>query len=52
MVNGLRRRPGGAVWHRNYYEHIIRDDEDLERVRWYIAENPGRWLDEDEDDDL
>jgi REP element-mobilizing transposase RayT len=49
MVNGLRRRSGGAVWHRNYYEHIIRDDEDLERVRWYIAENPGRWNERDDD---
>jgi REP element-mobilizing transposase RayT len=32
-----------AVWQRNYYEHIVRNDGDLERVRKYIADNPARW---------
>jgi len=36
-------RPGEAVWQRNYYEHIIRDEDDLRRIRRYIAENPIRW---------
>ena len=31
------------VWQRNYYEHIVRDEEDLARIRRYIAENPMRW---------
>jgi hypothetical protein len=31
------------VWQRNYYEHIIRDEPDLTRVRRYIEENPLRW---------
>ena len=35
----FRRR----LWQRNYYEHIIRDEESLNRIRRYIAENPGRW---------
>lgn len=34
------------VWQRNYYEHIVRDDDDLNRIRSYIADNPARW-DED-----
>ena len=34
------------VWQRNYYEHIVRDDDDLNRIRLYIAGNPARW-DED-----
>ena len=33
----------GRLWQRNYYEHIIRDDESLNRIRQYIAENPLRW---------
>lgn len=37
------RRVGAPIWQRNYYEHIIRSDEDLERIRRYIAENPARW---------
>jgi REP element-mobilizing transposase RayT len=30
------------LWLRNYYEHIIRNDEDLERIRLYIAANPTK----------
>lgn len=32
-----------AVWQRNYYEHIIRNDTELNRVRQYIIENPLKW---------
>ncbi|RMH72352.1 MAG: hypothetical protein D6675_04580, partial [Gemmatimonadetes bacterium] len=31
------------LWQRNYYEHIIRDDGSLYRIRKYIATNPLRW---------
>jgi len=31
------------LWQRNYYEHIIRDEESLDRIRQYIADNPARW---------
>jgi len=31
------------AWQRNYYEHIIRDDESLNRIRRYILDNPSRW---------
>lgn len=34
----------GRVWQRSYYEHIVRDEHDLLRIRAYIAENPTRWL--------
>ena len=30
-------------WQRNYYEHIIRDDDDLNRIREYIQNNPVKW---------
>jgi putative transposase len=33
----------GQVWQRNYYEHVIRDEESLNRIRQYIADNPIRW---------
>jgi REP element-mobilizing transposase RayT len=38
-----RQTPGITVWQRNYYEHIIRDDGALQRIRAYIAANPLRW---------
>jgi REP element-mobilizing transposase RayT len=33
----------GRLWQRNYYEHIIRNDHELHRIRQYIAENPEKW---------
>jgi REP element-mobilizing transposase RayT len=36
------------VWQRNYYEHIIRDEAELVRVRLYIDENPSRWAFDEE----
>jgi REP element-mobilizing transposase RayT len=32
-----------VVWQRNYYEHVIRDEESLNRIRQYILDNPLRW---------
>ena len=32
------------VWHRNYYEHIIRNDKDYKRIAKYIRENPKNWI--------
>jgi REP element-mobilizing transposase RayT len=31
------------VWQRNYYEHIIRNEESLNRIRQYVLDNPVRW---------
>ena len=47
IVRGFKaavvRRVGAPIWLRNYYEHIIRSDADLDRIRQYIATNPARW---------
>jgi len=42
-INEYRGTPGVVVWQRNYYEHIIRDECSLNRIRAYIAANPLRW---------
>jgi len=42
-ANALRRRPIVPFWQRNYYEHIVRSEQDLERIRQYVADNPARW---------
>lgn len=34
------------LWQRNYYEHVIRSDEALRRIREYIPDNPRRWLED------
>ena len=33
----------GKIWQRNYDEHIVRDEEDMTRIREYITNNPARW---------
>jgi putative transposase len=33
----------GRLWQRNYYEHIIRNEDSLNRIRQYILDNPVRW---------
>jgi REP element-mobilizing transposase RayT len=32
------------VWQRNYYEHIIRNENKLNKIREYIINNPLKWL--------
>jgi REP element-mobilizing transposase RayT len=36
------RRGGGALWQTNYYDHILRERDGVERVAWYIWLNPVR----------
>jgi len=42
-VNRLLSRSGQSLWQRSYYEHVIRTEESLSRIREYIATNPLRW---------
>ena len=37
------RLPNQAIWQRNYYDHIIRNDRELYQIRNYIRENPLKW---------
>lgn len=43
QINILRNAPGTSVWQRNYYEHIIRSQDALNRIREYIINNPNSW---------
>jgi putative transposase len=38
----------GKLWQRNYYEHITRNETDLNSIWQYIIDNPAKWK-EDED---
>ena len=33
----------GKLWHRNYYEHIVRNENEMARIRKYIMDNPAQW---------
>ena len=43
QINELRNTPGLKFWQRNYYEHIIRNEKELYRIRKYIEQNPLKW---------
>jgi REP element-mobilizing transposase RayT len=45
-ANNLRRTRGGKLWQRGYYDHIIRNERELDAVRHYIRDNPRRWQDD------
>lgn len=47
-VNAIRSTPGLPLWQRNYYERIIRDEDELLALREYILMNPLRWGDDEE----
>lgn len=42
-INQLRNISNSPVWQRNYYEHIIRNEEAYLKITEYIQTNPLRW---------
>jgi len=42
-VNRITDRQGISLWQRNYYEHIIRNETELNNIREYIINNPLTW---------
>jgi REP element-mobilizing transposase RayT len=38
-------------WQRGYYEHVVRNERDLQRIRQYIDENPLAWSNDPENPD-
>ena len=48
QINLLRNTEGQLVWQRNYYEHIIRNEPEMDRISRYIESNPSQWAEDDE----
>ena len=42
-VNQLNNTTGQPLWQRNYYEHIIRNEQAYRTIAEYIRSNPQRW---------
>jgi len=42
-INQILNTIGQPLWQRNYYEHIIRKEKSLQRIRQYIINNPAKW---------
>ncbi len=45
-INRFRGTPGARQWQRDYYERIIRDEDELTRIRQYIRDNPAKWAED------
>ena len=43
QLNLVQGTPGQLLWQRNFYEHVIRNDDEMDRVREYIIGNPMQW---------
>jgi REP element-mobilizing transposase RayT len=39
----VSKAAGEGIWQRGYHDHWVRGDEDLYRIRTYIANNPLKW---------
>lgn len=47
-VNSAQNMRGAILWQKNYYEHVVRNDRELNNIGWYIINNPLNWqLDRD-----
>ncbi len=42
-INKYRKTPGARVWQRNYWEHVVRNEYELNNIREYIRNNPSEW---------
>jgi len=40
------------LWQRNYYEHIIRNDDEHKRIHLYIESNPLHWISDEENPEM
>lgn len=43
QINLIHNTPGIPIWQRNYYDHIIRNEDELNKIREYIQNNPLKW---------
>jgi putative transposase len=48
QTNNLGKTPGTPVWQRNYYERVVRSEEELHHMAEYIMNNPLGWDRDDE----
>ncbi len=44
-VRKMDERAGvsGSIWQQGYHDRVVRSDEELRQIEWYIKENPARW---------
>ena len=43
LINQYQKTEGIPFWQKNYYDHIVRNESELARIREYVANNPMKW---------
>jgi putative transposase len=47
-INEMHHTAGAPFWQRGFYEHIVRNERQLDAIRRYVVDNPLKWaLDRD-----
>jgi REP element-mobilizing transposase RayT len=46
QINLLRKTTGQVTWQHDYYDHVIRDNYEYDRIKQYIINNPAKWQDD------
>jgi putative transposase len=39
----MQASPGSTLWQRSYWEHVIRDEKELNLIQQYIMDNLLKW---------
>jgi putative transposase len=42
-INSFLKTPNRPIWQRGYYEHVIRNEDSLNKIREYVIHNPLSW---------
>jgi len=48
QINQLNHTPGSSLWQRNYFDRVIRNEDELYNTRLYIQSNPSLWYKDEE----
>lgn len=43
FINIKENITGRQIWQRSFYDHIIRNENELNKIREYIINNPKNW---------
>lgn len=46
QINIINNTPGAKNWQNDYHDHIIRNDIEYQRIKYYIRNNPSKWVDD------
>lgn len=45
QINDLRNTPGLPVWQPKFYDHIIKNEQEYQKIKQYIIDNPANYID-------